>query len=128
MDFGFLDPLLCEDFVFETGFVLLERDDAHAVPCRFVTVDSSVGVTVDPQSIRVSSIHVGFTGVRNFLRLCSLRLRSEEPIGRFGGRSNWSNGLLVTHNIRGPMTTVVILFRNLVRGNLKCLGQARIYD
>jgi len=48
LDFAFLDAFLCEDFVFETGFVLLERDDAHAVPCRFVTVDSGVGVTVDP--------------------------------------------------------------------------------
>ena len=80
MDFAFLDAFLREDFVFETGFVLLERDNSHAVPCRFVTVDSSVGVTVDPQSICVSSIHVRLTGGRNVLRLCSLRLRSEEPI------------------------------------------------
>src|SRR5271154_1525764 len=98
LNFAFLDAFLCEDFVFETGFVLLERDDSHAVPCRFVTVDSSVGVTVDPQSICVSSVQIRLTSRRDFLRLCSLRLRSEEPIGRFGGRSDWSNRPLVTHN------------------------------
>jgi hypothetical protein len=40
LDLTLLETLLAENLVFQSRFVFVEGDDAHTIPCRFVTIDA----------------------------------------------------------------------------------------